>query len=209
MTDDCCDHCLVDADRHRGDPRYRRVLWIVLAINASMFAIEVAAGLVSGSVSLQADALDFLGDAANYAISLAVAGMVLRHRAQAALIKGVSMGLFGLWVLAAAAWHVATGSVPEATTMGAIGFASLAANFACFALLWAHRTGDANMRSVWLCTRNDVLGSLAVLAAAGGVFGTGSNWPDVAVAAIMAALALQSAVIVTRQSARELEIVTF
>jgi Co/Zn/Cd efflux system component len=197
--DDCC-----APDPHRGDPRWRRVLWIVLGINAAMFAVEVAAGLAAGSVSLQADALDFLGDAANYGLSLVVAGMVLSARASAALIKGIGMGLFGIWVIGTAAWNAAAGIIPEAMTMGAVGFIALAANIACFALLWAHRGGDANMRSVWLCTRNDVAGSLAVLAAAFGVFGTGAGWPDVAVAAIMAALALHSSVHVIRQSLREM-----
>jgi Co/Zn/Cd efflux system component len=205
---DRCESCDVATDPHRADPRWRRALWIVLALNLAMFVVEVAAGLAAASVSLQADALDFLGDAANYGIGLAVSGMVLRARAGAALIKGLSMGAFGITVIASAVWHALTGSVPEPVTMGAVGFAALAVNFACFALLWAHRAGDANMRSVWLCTRNDVLGSLAVLAAALGVFGTGTGWPDIAVAAIMAALALQSAVLVIRQSARELKPVT-
>jgi Co/Zn/Cd efflux system component len=202
---DCCAHddCCAP-DPHRGDPRWRRVLWIVLGINATMFVVEVAAGLAAGSVSLQADALDFLGDAANYGISLAVAGMVLRARASAALIKGASMGLFGLWVIGTAAWNATAGTIPEAMTMGAVGFVALVANIVCFVLLWAHRTGDANMRSVWLCTRNDVAGSLAVLAAAFGVFGTGAGWPDIAVAAIMATLALLSSFQVIRQSLREI-----
>ena len=202
---DCCAHddCCAP-DPHRGDPRWRRVLWIVLGINATMFVVEVAAGLAAGSVSLQADALDFLGDAANYGISLAVAGMVLRARASAALIKGTSMGLFGLWVIGTAAWNATAGTIPEAMTMGAVGFVALVANIVCFVLLWAHRTGDANMRSVWLCTRNDVAGSLAVLAAAFGVFGTGAGWPDIAVAAIMATLALLSSFQVIRQSLREI-----
>jgi Co/Zn/Cd efflux system component len=202
---DCCAHddCCAP-DPHRGDSRWRRVLWIVLALNAAMFVVEVAAGLASGSASLQADALDFLGDAANYSISLAVAGMALRARSSAALVKGVSMGLFGLWVIGTATWNAAAGTVPEAMTMGAVGFAALAVNFTCFALLWTFRAGDANMRSVWLCTRNDVAASLAVLAAAFGVFGTGTGWPDIVVAAIMASMALHAAFLVIRQSLREM-----
>lgn len=198
-----CSSCQSDAPA-APDPRWRRVLWIVLGINLAMFVVEVAAGLAAGSVSLQADALDFLGDAANYGIGLVVAGMVLRARASAALVKGISMGLFGIWVIGSAVWHATTGEVPEAMTMGAVGVAALAANIACFALLWAHRTGDANMRSVWLCTRNDVAGSLAVLLAAFGVFGTGAGWPDVAVATIMATLALHASFHVIRQSLREM-----
>jgi Co/Zn/Cd efflux system component len=183
---------------------FRRVLWLVLCINGAMFAVEVGAGLAAGSASLQADALDFLGDAANYAISLLVVGMALRHRASAALAKGATMGVFGLWVIATVIWHALHGTLPSAVTMGAVGFAALAANAASFALLWTHRHGDANMRSAWICTRNDVLGNLAVLLAALGVFGTGTGWPDIVVAAIMAALAIQGAAVVIRQSLGEL-----
>jgi Co/Zn/Cd efflux system component len=183
---------------------YRRVLWAVLGINAAMFAVEVAAGLMAGSASLQADALDFLGDAANYAISLLVAGMALRYRASAALAKGATMGVFGLWVIATVIWHAMHGTLPSAFAMGAVGLAALAANAASFGLLWAYRNGDANMRSAWICTRNDVLGNLAVLLAAAGVFGTGTGWPDVIVAGIMAALALQGATTVIRQSLDEM-----
>lgn len=180
-----------------------RILWIVLVINAAMFLIELLMGLAAGSVSLQADALDFLGDAANYGISLAVAGMALHHRARAALLKGVTMGGFGLWVLARAAWHAAHGAVPEAATMGAVGVAALLANAIVLFLLWAYRSGDSNMRSVWLCSRNDVIGNCAVLLAAAGVFGTGRGWPDVIVAVVMAGLAVQGAWVVVRSASRE------
>jgi Co/Zn/Cd efflux system component len=169
-----------------------------------MFLVEIGAGLAAGSASLQADALDFLGDAANYAISLIVVSMALRYRAMAALAKGATMGLFGLWVIGTVIWHAVHGTLPSALTMGAVGFAALAANAASFGLLWAYRGGDANMRSAWICTRNDVLGNLAVLLAALGVFGTGTGWPDIIVAAIMAALAVQGAAIVVQQSLREL-----
>ena len=182
------------------------MLWIVLAINAAMFVVEIGAGLAAGSASLQADALDFLGDAANYAISLFVAGMALRYRSMAALAKGGAMGLFGLWVIGIVVWHSVTGTVPEPITMGVVGFSALAANVVCFGLLWAHRSGDANMRSVWLCSRNDVLGNLAVLFAALGVFGTGTGWPDVLVATVMATLALHGAVVVLRQGWQELRL---
>jgi Co/Zn/Cd efflux system component len=202
MSTDCCNHCH-EPDRQR-DAAYRRVLWLVLAINAVMFAIEIGAGLAAGSVSLQADALDFLGDVANYGISLFVVGMALRYRAMAALGKGATMMAFGIWVLAVAGWHIHHGTLPQAFTMGAVGFAALLANVASFGLLWAFRSGDANMRSAWICTRNDVLGNVAVLLAALGVFGTGTGWPDVIVAAIMAALALQGAAVVIRQSLGEL-----
>jgi Co/Zn/Cd efflux system component len=186
------------------DPGYRRALWMVLAINALMFCVEIGAGLVAGSASLQADALDFLGDAANYAISLFVAGMALRYRAMAALGKATTMGLFGLWVIGVTVWHALHGTLPQAFTMGAIGFTALLANAASFALLWAYRTGDSNMQSAWICTRNDVLGNVAVLLAAAGVFGTGTGWPDVAVALLMAVLALQGAWVVLRRAMAEL-----
>src|SRR5712692_8460848 len=194
----CCHHC--DDDPQRDNAAQRRILWVVLAINATMFAIEIGAGLAAGSASLQADALDFLGDAANYAISLFVVGMALRYRAMAALAKGATMGFLGLWVIATVIWHVMHGTLPSAVTMGAVGFVALVANGASFGLLWAYRTGDANMRSAWICSRNDVLGNLAVLLAAVGVFGTGTGWPDIIVAAIMAGLALQGAALVIRHS---------
>ena len=205
MSASCCGQA---SDPHRGSESYRRVLWAVLAINASMFGVEVVAGLAAGSASLQADALDFLGDAGNYVISLLVVGMALRYRAMAAFAKGATMGLFGLWVLGVTGWHAWQGTVPVAFTMGAVGVAALLANAASFALLWAYREGDSNMRSAWICTRNDVLGNLAVLLAALGVFGTGTGWPDIAVAAIMAALALQGAWIVLHQSGIELRVST-
>ena len=205
MADCCCTPPPLNLDADKGNAaKYRRVLWAVLAINAVMFVVEVGAGLAAGSASLQADALDFLGDAANYGISLFVVGMALRYRASAALAKGATMGAFGLWVIGTVVWHAVHGTLPSAFTMGAVGFAALAANAASFGLLWAYRYGDANMRSAWICTRNDVLGNVAVLLAALGVFGTGTGWPDIIVAAIMAALALQGATIVVRQSLAEL-----
>jgi Co/Zn/Cd efflux system component len=204
MDDCCCAPPPLDLDGNRGNPGYRRILWAVLALNGAMFLVEIGAGVAAGSASLQADALDFLGDAANYAISLFVVGMHLRYRAAAALAKGATMAAFGLWVIAAVAWHALHGTLPSAFTMGAVGVAALAANAASFGLLWAYRHGDANMRSAWICTRNDVLGNLAVLLAALGVFGTGTGWPDIVVAATMAALALQGAATVIRQSLGEL-----
>ena len=203
MSASCCHDCH-DDDPQRGNPAYRRVLWIVLAINAVMFAVEIGAGVAAGSASLQADALDFLGDAGNYAISLMVVGMALRYRAMAALAKAATMAVFGLWVLGVTGWHAWHETLPQAFTMGAVGLAALAANAASFGLLWRHRGGDANMRSAWICTRNDVLGNLAVVLAAAGVFGTGTGWPDIAVAAVMAALALQGAAMVLRQAWKEL-----
>src|SRR4051812_8374334 len=197
-------HCCASERPERTDSRYRRVLWAALAINATMFLIEIVAGLMAGSVSLQADALDFLGDVANYGISLFVIGMALRYRSKAALIKGATMGLFGLWVLGTTIWHAYHETLPHAMTMGKVGFAALVTNGAVFGILWAYRTGDSNMRSAWLCSRNDVIGNLAVLFAAVGVFGTGTRWPDVIVAGTMAGLGLQGALQVIRHALEEL-----
>jgi Co/Zn/Cd efflux system component len=200
MSKQCCHAPHAD----RNNAAYRRILWIVLGINALMFLIEVILGLAAGSVSLQADALDFLGDAGNYGISLLVTGLALHHRARATLVKGVTMGGFGLWVVGSAAWHAAHGTVPAAATMGIVGLVALLANALTFALLWAYRSGDSNMQSVWLCSRNDVIGNCAVLLAAAGVFGTSRGWPDFLVAVVMGALALQGAWVVTRSASREL-----
>lgn len=206
MSAHCCGHHHEDAG---ADPvrqaSYRRALWFVLAINAIMFGVEIGAGFAAGSAALQADALDFLGDAANYAISLFVVGMALRYRAAAALAKGATMALFGIWVLGVTTWHAYNGTLPQAFTMGGVGLAALIANAVSFWLLWQHRAGDANMRSAWICTRNDVLGNLAVLLAALGVFGTSTGWPDVIVAGAMALLALQGAATVIRQAKSELQ----
>jgi Co/Zn/Cd efflux system component len=197
-------HCCASENPELTDTQYKRVLWVALVINGTMFLIEVIAGLMAGSVSLQADALDFLGDLANYGISIFVIGMVLRYRATAALIKGATMALFGLWVIAATGVHAFQGTVPQAVTMCEIGFAALVANAVVFGLLWSSRKGDSNMRSAWLCSRNDVMGNLAVMLAAVGVFGTGTGWPDVIVAAIMAGLGLQGAYQVIRYAIQEL-----
>lgn len=206
MSTRCCghDHHNNMPDDQQHDRRYRRVLWAALGINGAMFLIEIVAGLAASSVSLQADALDFLADAGNYGISLFVVGMALRYRAKAALAKGATMGLFGLWVIGATIWHAISGTLPHAVTMGAVGFAALAANAAVFGMLWAYRSGDSNMRSVWLCSRNDVIGNFAVLVAAFGVFGTGTGWPDVIVAAVIGVLALQGAWEVMRHAVGEL-----
>lgn len=185
-------------------PRYRKALWIALIINAVMFAVEILGGVKSGSVSLLADAVDFAGDAANYGITLVVLAMGMAWRSRAAMVKGISMMAFGLFVLAKTGWVTISGIPPEPMTMGAIAVLALLANGAVAWMLYAHREGDANMRSVWLCSRNDAIGNIAVMLAAAGVFGTGSNWPDLFVAAIMAALALSSGIAVTRQASREL-----
>jgi Co/Zn/Cd efflux system component len=188
-----------------SSPRYRKILWVALIINLAMFAIEIGAGFKSGSTSLLADAIDFFGDAANYGVSLAVlsAGAVLRART--ALLKGACMMGFGLFVLARAAWMFSQGGTPEALTMGSIGLLALVANMAVAAMLYAYREGDANMRSVWLCSRNDAIGNIAVMLAALGVLGTGSAWPDLAVASGMAVLALVGGWSVMKQALGEIK----
>jgi Co/Zn/Cd efflux system component len=173
-----------------NSPKWRRVLWIALVINAGFFVAEIAAGAAAGSTALQADALDFFGDAANYAISLGVAGMALAWRFRAAAAKGGTLLAFALWVLGSTAWHAFYGTLPRAEVMGVVGVAALIANGGVAVMLYRFRTGDANMRSVWICSRNDAVGNAAVLLAAMGVFGTGAGWPDVIVAAIMGGLGL-------------------
>lgn len=185
-------------------PGWRRALWLALAINAVMFGVELIAGALSGSRALQADALDFLGDAANYGISLGVAGMALAWRARAALAKGVTIFGFGLYVLAAAIWAAVAGASPDPEVMGVVGAVALIANLAVAIMLYRFRNGDSNMRSVWICSRNDVLGNLAVMLAAVGVFGTGTAWPDLIVAALMASLALSGGWSIVRLARREL-----
>ena len=202
MSAHCCGHHETTTDL--SDRRQRRVLWIALAINAVMFAVEIVAGHTARSAALQADALDFLADAANYAISLFVVGTALAWRARAALAKGLSMGALGLWVIGTTAWNAWAGTVPEAPVMGAVGMLALVANAAVLALLTGFRSGDANMPSVWICSRNDVLANFAVLLAALGVFGTGTGWPDIIVAGIMASLALYGAGQVVRQATAEM-----
>ena len=183
---------------------YRRIMWAVLAVNAVMFLIEAGAGLGAKSVALQADALDFLADAATYGITLLVLPMAIRWRARAALVKGASMALFGVWVLGATAYNAFSPDAPDALVMGSVGVLALLANLFCASLLFRFRGGDSNKRSAWLCSRNDVLGNLAVIVAAGGVSATGTAWPDLAVALIMAALWVHAAVRIIRQAVSEL-----
>jgi Co/Zn/Cd efflux system component len=173
-----------------NSPQWRRALWIALAINAGFFVAEIVAGAAAGSAALQADALDFFGDAANYAISLGVAGMALAWRARAAAAKGGTLVTLALWVLGSTAWHAFYGTLPRVEVMGVVGIAALVANGSVALMLYRFRMGDANMRSVWICSRNDAVGNAAVLLAALGVFGTGTGWPDVIVAAIIGGLGL-------------------
>jgi Co/Zn/Cd efflux system component len=176
VIDHCRDRCCADAHASTA-PGWRRALWVALVVNAGMFAVEIGAGLAAGSSSLQADSLDFLGDAANYAISLGVTGMALSWRARAALLKGITLFALGVWVAATTILHAYYGTLPKAELMGAVGFLALVTNGGVALTLYRFRSGDANMRSVWICSRNDAIGNVAVLFAAIGVFGTGTGWP--------------------------------
>ena len=185
-------------------PRYRSVLWLALAVNALMFVIEVVGGMSAGSSALQADALDFLGDAANYGISLLVLSSALAVRARASFIKGATMAAFGCWVVGNALYHTTTGRVPEPVVMSAVGILALASNMFVALLLYRYRAGDSNMRSVWICSRNDALGNVAVVAAAAGVFTTQHGWPDITVALTIGVLSLSGAWQILRHARREI-----
>ena len=186
------------------DPAYKRVLWGVIFINAAMFFVEMSAGKLAGSQALQADALDFLGDALTYGLSLAVIGMSLKVRSTAALIKGLSLLFMGLWVFGSTVYQIFILGVPSAQIMGLIGLLALAANLASVLLLMRYKDGDANVRSVWLCSRNDAIGNVAVMIASFAVFLTASAWPDLIVAIIMAGLFLRSAQLILVQAWQEL-----
>lgn len=200
----CCSDANCASSQPMNSPRWRKALWIALAINASFFLAEIIAGVAAGSAALQADALDFFGDAANYAISLSVAAMALTWRARASIAKGGTMIAFALWVLGSTAWHLVHGGLPRAEVMGLVGLLALVANGGVAIMLYQFRTGDANMRSVWICSRNDALGNAAVILAALGVFGTGTNWPDIIVAAIMGGLGLWGGLQIVSQAREEL-----
>lgn len=201
----CCEEDVCSRQAPVVDPLYRRILMIALVVNAAMFGVEVVAGSAAGSNALLADALDFMGDAANYGISLYVLGMVLVWRARAALIKGLTMGLFGVWVLGKTVHDLWSGIPPEAIAMGVVGVLALAANVLVAFLLYRYRNGDSNMQSVWICSRNDAIGNIAVIGAAVAVGMTGRAWPDLLVAFGMAALALSGAWQVIRQARNELQ----
>ncbi len=185
------------------DNRYKSILWVVIAINAAMFIVEVVAGRLAGSQALQADALDFLGDALTYGLSLAVIGMSLKTRSTAALLKGISLLAMGCWVLGSTIYQVLISGVPQAQIMGIIGVMALLANITSVLLLMRYKDGDANVRSVWVCSRNDAIGNVAVMAASVAVWATTSAWPDLLVAFIMAGLFLRSSQQIIAQAWQE------
>jgi Co/Zn/Cd efflux system component len=186
------------------DPTYKRRLVTVIAINAVMFAVEMIAGQIAGSQALQADSMDFFADALTYGLSLWVIGMPLVVRARAALVKGLSLAVIALWVSGSTIWHVFFLNEPRAEVMSSIGVLAFAANLVSVLLLMSYKDGDSNIRSVWLCSRNDAIGNVIVVLAGFGVWGTGTPWPDLAVAAIMATLFLWSAIQILGQSFAEM-----
>ncbi len=201
MSSNCCEDACASA---AVDERYRKILWAALAVNLTMFVVELVSSYRAGSVSLRADALDFLGDAGNYAVALVVVGRALQWRAGAAVLKGGVMALFGLWVAGGTIFSAIVATVPKAEIMGGIALLALAANLGVAALLYRYRGGDSQAVSVWLCTRNDCLVNIAVMAAGAGVWASATHWPDVIVAAIIASLSLSSAQRVIKQALGEL-----
>ncbi|MDM1336309.1 cation transporter [Acinetobacter pseudolwoffii] len=187
----------------KPDSKFRTVLWIALVVNLTLFVVELIGGAYAHSSALWADALDFFGDAVNYGVSLAVIGASLYWRATVALLKGMTMALFGLVIMGKVIYAYLQGIPPEALTMGLIGVLALLANVFTVVILYAFREGDSNMRSVWLCSRNDAIGNAAVILAAVGVFGTGSLWPDIIVAMIMASLGLTAGYQIVKQALAE------
>lgn len=199
---DCCDDKACEIVAQRG--RQSATLRIVLAINAVMFVVELTAGLIGHSVSLVADSLDMLGDALVYGFSLYVVARGAAMKARAALFKGIIMAGFGLFVLCQAIYRIVYPQLPMFETIGAIGLLALAANGVCIYLLWCHRADDINMRSVWLCSRNDIIANISVLFAAAGVLLTHSSWPDIVVGLALAILFLHTVLHVLSESVREL-----
>ncbi len=201
MSSACCDEDIKFDGISAG---FRRALIVVIAVNAAMFVVETSSGFYAESMALRADALDFLGDTLTYAITLLVIGQPLRRRAAAAMLKGASLALMGLWVFAATLYQALVLEHPNALVMGSVGLLALAANLASVLLLLRWRDGDANVRSVWLCSRNDAIANVAVILAAAGVFSVGNAVPDLIVASIIASLFLYSSVKIVAQARREL-----
>ena len=199
----CCDHDDIDHAALQV-ASFRKALWVVLLINGVMFVAEFTSAFYAGSVSLQADALDFLGDTVTYAITLMAMGYSLKIRAKVALLKGVSLGMLGLWVYGQMLYYLLNDQMPSYEIMGAMGVIAFVANVVSALLLYRFRVGDSNMQSVWLCSRNDAIGNLAIIVAASGVFATGSAWPDFIVATIMATLSVTASYRIIKLSVHEM-----
>lgn len=202
MSEHCCS--VSTAPQESADPRYRRILWIALILNAVMFLTEIIAGSAAGSLSLFADALDFFGDACNYAVGLYLISRPLRLRAKFSLAKAAVMAGFGVIILLTALSRIFHHTPPSYEAMGIIGVLALFTNVSVAFLLFSHKGGDSNRRSIWLCTRNDAIGNVLVMLAAVGVYYTGSAIPDLLVAGIMASLGLSAAWQVTKHARQEL-----
>lgn len=204
MADNCGDSCKNQSFEGLSDT-YKNILWVVVAINGLMFLVEIVAGFMADSTALKADALDFLGDTATYGVTLLVIGKSLKVRAMAALLKGLSLGAMAMFVLGFTLYRIVFVGAPEPLTMGAIGFLALLANMISVLLLLKYREGDSNIRSVWLCSRNDAIGNVAVILAGVGVFASGTVWPDIIVAFIIAGLFMHSSIKITFQAIKELK----
>jgi Co/Zn/Cd efflux system component len=200
MQNNCC-----DSNEHNWDCKYRIILWIVLFINLGMFVLEIFSGLISGSQSLLADSLDFFADAANYGISLYVLSKSLYMRAKASLIKGYTMGMFGIWIMLSTIYKVFFATTPKAEIISIVGFIALAANVFSAFLLYKYRKGDSNRASVWICSRNDAIANIAVIFAGLGVWITNTKWPDLAVALVIAAISLSGALNIIKKAKKELK----
>lgn len=202
----CNDSCGSSNGTHNIDKEYKKILWICLIANTAMFAVQIVGSYEALSVALLANALDFLSDAANYGISLFVLGKSLRAKAQASLIKGFSLGMVGVWVAFETLQHALQPELPKPAIMTVISIIGLAVNIGCAVLLYRHREGDSNRESVWICSRNDAIGNIAVILAAGGVFASATAWPDIIVAAILGYLALSGAWQIIRAARKDLHI---
>lgn len=199
MSSQCCSE-----KKFEGiSDRYKRILWVVIALNAIMFGVEMTAGIFAQSQALQADALDFLADTVTYALSLWVIGKSVSMRAAVAIGKGLSLSFIGGWVLLSTFYQMTEIHSPEPATMGWVAVSALAVNVLSVILLISYKDGDANVRSVWLCSRNDAIGNVAVILAASGVWVTQSGWPDLIVALLMAVLFLSSSLQIIRQAFAE------
>jgi|TARA_R110002096_G_scaffold257381_1_gene450715 Co/Zn/Cd efflux system component len=202
----CCEHDIDEEELKVS--KFRRVLWIVFAINFLMFVVEFGTAFFAKSVSLQADALDFLADAMTYGVTLLVLGSSLRMRASVAMLKGISMGVLGIWIFVRTYVNAQDAIVPLAGVMGTVGLVALVANVVSALMLYKFRSGDSNMRSIWLCSRNDAIGNIAIMIAASGVFAMNSGWPDFIVAVLMATLSMVASFQIIRHASSELKTVS-